>query len=50
VLNSSDEKFHENLKKVATQYNCTLAFDAVAGDLTGQILNAMPEGLLAIII
>ena len=42
VLNSSDSGFEEHLQDVCHQNNACLAFDAVAGQLTGQLLKAMP--------
>ena len=42
VLNSSDDGFEEALRDVCHQHDTRLAFDAVAGQLTGQLLKAMP--------
>ena len=42
VLNSSDEGFAENLKTLCEQIHATTAFEAIAGEMTGTILNAMP--------
>lgn len=42
VLNSNDEDFEKSLKEIANHLNATTAFDAVAGDLAGKIINAMP--------
>jgi len=44
ILNTADADFDEKLKEMTAKYNCRLAFDAVAGELTGQILAGMPEG------
>ncbi len=44
VLNSNSEDFELKLKEACSNLNPTLAFDAVAGEQSGQILNAMPEG------
>jgi NADPH:quinone reductase-like Zn-dependent oxidoreductase len=44
VLNSSDADFADRLAELCARLKATLAFDAVAGDLTGQLLGAMPAG------
>ncbi|MCB9433221.1 MAG: zinc-binding dehydrogenase [Ardenticatenaceae bacterium] len=43
VLNSSDVDFDRQLHEVCHQYDARLAFDAVAGPMTGQLLKAMPK-------
>jgi len=43
VLNSSDVDFDRQLHDVCHQYDAQLAFDAVAGPMTGQLLNALPK-------
>ncbi|WP_289645002.1 alcohol dehydrogenase catalytic domain-containing protein [Maribacter aestuarii] len=43
VLNSSNEGFQQQLYDVCNQTNAHLAFDAVAGPLTNQLLQAMPQ-------
>lgn len=43
VLNSSDEGFLENLKKMSADLNATIAFDAVGGEMTGMLVNSMCE-------
>ncbi|MBI9038267.1 MAG: zinc-binding dehydrogenase [Bacteroidales bacterium] len=43
VLLSTDENFTENLSDLANQLNATTAFDAVGGETTGLIFNAMPK-------
>ena len=43
VLDSSEEGFDERLKEVCTRARATVAFDAVAGKLTGRVLQAMPS-------
>lgn len=43
VLNSSAEGFEEKLQDACQQHNARLAFDAVAGELTGLLLKAMPS-------
>jgi NADPH:quinone reductase-like Zn-dependent oxidoreductase len=42
VLNSNQAGFEQELHDVCHQTNTGLAFDAVAGQLTGQLLKAMP--------
>jgi NADPH:quinone reductase-like Zn-dependent oxidoreductase len=44
VLNLRDDGFEKELGKLAHDLNALLAFDAVGGEMTGQILNAMPPG------
>ena len=43
VLNSTDVEFASQLHDACHQYDATLAFDAVAGPMTGQLLKALPE-------
>jgi NADPH:quinone reductase-like Zn-dependent oxidoreductase len=43
VLNSSDGDFDRQFHDVCHQYDAHLAFDAVAGPMTGQLLNALPK-------
>ena len=49
VLNSSNEDFLQRLRKTAEKLQATIAFEAVAGSLTGQILGAMPDGSRAVV-
>ncbi len=44
VLNSSDSDFPEKLRDACTELHATIAFDAVAGPMTGIVLSAMPAG------
>jgi len=44
VLNSSDPDFSHQLKDLSHQLGATIAFDAVAGPLTSQLMEAMPKG------
>jgi NADPH:quinone reductase-like Zn-dependent oxidoreductase len=44
VLNTQDEDFGAKLSNMAGQLNATGAIDAVGGELTGHLLNAMPAG------
>jgi NADPH:quinone reductase-like Zn-dependent oxidoreductase len=43
VLNSSDEDFVDRLRDACREHGCHLAFDAVAGPMTHQLLDAMPH-------
>jgi NADPH2:quinone reductase len=43
VLDSSHPNFVEQLTKACQQVNATAAFEAVAGDMTGTLLNVMPR-------
>jgi len=43
VFNTSDENWKQEFKEKCAELNCTLAFDAVAGDLTGLVLHNMPK-------
>lgn len=43
VLNSESPTFEQDLKKEAHRLKATVAFDAVAGPMTGLILRAMPS-------
>ncbi|MBT8187919.1 MAG: zinc-binding dehydrogenase [Croceitalea sp.] len=49
VLNSNDETFEQELHDACHQNNTHLAFDAVAGQLTGQLLKAMPSNSKVIV-
>lgn len=44
VLDTGDDNFEEKLKELARRLNATAAIDAVGGELTGKMLNAMPVG------
>lgn len=43
VLDSSQPDFEERLRAAAHRWHATIAFDAVAGAMTGLILQAMPK-------
>jgi NADPH:quinone reductase-like Zn-dependent oxidoreductase len=47
VLNSSVEGFGEELKVLCKRFGATAAFEAIAGDMTGIVLQAMPRGATA---
>ncbi|PYS83369.1 MAG: zinc-binding dehydrogenase [Acidobacteria bacterium] len=49
VLDSTDENFDERLGELCTRLRATVLFDAVAGELTGRVLRAMPAGSTAIV-
>jgi NADPH:quinone reductase-like Zn-dependent oxidoreductase len=42
VLNSESESFEDQLREACHRLQATIAFDAVAGEMTGKIFNAMP--------
>ncbi len=44
VLNLNDENFYENLKNLNNDLKATTAIDAVGGEITGKLLNVMPDG------
>ncbi|NCC73151.1 MAG: hypothetical protein EOM06_07105 [Sphingobacteriia bacterium] len=44
VLNINHPNFADDLKHVACETRTTAALDAVGGELTGKILNSMPDG------
>ena len=49
VLNSGEEGFDERLRELCTRLQATVAFEAVAGEMTGRVLQAMPKGGRAIV-
>jgi NADPH:quinone reductase-like Zn-dependent oxidoreductase len=44
VLNSSVEGFAKEFESLCKQLNATAVFEAIAGDMTGTVINAMPPG------
>jgi NADPH:quinone reductase-like Zn-dependent oxidoreductase len=44
VLNSSSDGFIDELKLLSKRLHATAAFEAIAGEMTGLLLNAMPRG------
>jgi len=44
VLNSGDADFEERLRELCRRLGVTASFDAVAGEMTGRLLRAMPDG------
>jgi NADPH:quinone reductase-like Zn-dependent oxidoreductase len=49
VLNSSAPDFDARLKESCEMHGATVALDPVAGEMTGRVLAAMPEGSTAIV-
>ncbi|HEV3468275.1 MAG TPA: zinc-binding dehydrogenase [Pyrinomonadaceae bacterium] len=49
VLNSEAADFDERLRELCARLRATVAFEAVAGELTGRVLRAMPEGGRAVV-
>ncbi len=49
VLNSSLEKFPDELSKIAERLGATIVFDAVGGSFTGQMLCCTPYGSMHVI-
>jgi NADPH:quinone reductase-like Zn-dependent oxidoreductase len=49
VLNSSDADFYARLRESCQMHGVTVAFDPVAGAMTGRVLAAMPQGSTAIV-
>jgi NADPH:quinone reductase-like Zn-dependent oxidoreductase len=47
VLNSSDESFSDQFQSACSSANATAAFEAVAGDMSGTVINLMPPGSTA---
>lgn len=44
VLNSSDDNFRDELSEVSARLSATIAWDAVAGEMTGILLDCLPAG------
>ena len=44
ILNSSDPDFIKQLNVLSEKLRATIAFDAVSGEMTGQLVDAMPVG------
>jgi NADPH:quinone reductase-like Zn-dependent oxidoreductase len=47
VLNSSDEDFADHFRSACSRLNTTAVFEAVAGDMSGTLINLMPPGSTA---
>ena len=44
VLNSTDENFDDELYKLSQKLDCNVALEAVAGDMTGRVLQVLAVG------
>src|SRR5215472_12930657 len=44
VLNSTDPGFDDELRRVCHKLGATIAFEAVAGEMSGRVLRAQPQG------
>ncbi len=44
VINVAEPDFENKLAEYSRKLNATIAFDAVGGDITGSIINKMPDG------
>jgi NADPH:quinone reductase len=44
VLATENDDFEEQLKEICQRLHVTLAFDAVAGEVTGKVMRALPRG------
>jgi NADPH2:quinone reductase len=49
VINSESDGFADDLRRLCRDLRVTVAFDAVAGEMTGHLLEAMPRGSTAIV-
>ena len=49
VLNSEDDDFDERLRELCTRLRASVAFEAVAGEMTGRVLRAMHAGSTCIV-
>ncbi|EAR90902.2 zinc-binding dehydrogenase family oxidoreductase (macronuclear) [Tetrahymena thermophila SB210] len=47
ILNQNDQDFYPQLKKLTTDLNAKIFFDAIAGSFTGEILSQMPNNSTA---
>jgi NADPH:quinone reductase-like Zn-dependent oxidoreductase len=47
VLNSSDEDFGDQFQSACARLHATAVFEAIAGDMTGTLINLMPPGATA---
>lgn len=43
VINSESENFEDQLREECHRVKATIGFDAISGEMTGKVLNAMPE-------
>jgi NADPH:quinone reductase-like Zn-dependent oxidoreductase len=49
VINSQADGFEDDLRRLCRDLRVTVAFEAVAGEMTGRLLAAMPRGATAIV-
>jgi len=49
VLDSSDESFGDSLERTCSDLGVTMAIEAVAGEMTGRLLDVMPRGSVAVV-
>ncbi|MBS0629175.1 MAG: zinc-binding dehydrogenase [Verrucomicrobia bacterium] len=49
TLNSQDEQYLQKLGEMTRSLDATIAFDAIAGEATGKMLNVMPEGSVMVV-
>ena len=49
VLNSASEDFEDQLRNECHRLHTTICFDAVSGEMTGKVLNAMPKSSTVIV-
>lgn len=49
VINSEDDGFLDTLEKEAKRLSATIAFEAVAGEMTSKVLNAMPRNSTVVV-
>jgi NADPH:quinone reductase-like Zn-dependent oxidoreductase len=49
VLDSSDGNFDGSLERICTDLGVTMAIEAVAGEMTGKLLDVMPRGSVAVV-
>ncbi|HZI20259.1 MAG TPA: zinc-binding dehydrogenase [Pyrinomonadaceae bacterium] len=49
VLDSTGEDFDRRLRELCASLKATVAFEAVAGEMTGRVLAAMPRGSRAVV-
>ncbi|KAL4467745.1 hypothetical protein ABPG74_013080 [Tetrahymena malaccensis] len=47
ILNQTSEDFLDQLKKITSELNATIFFDAIAGSFTGKVLSGMPNNSTA---
>lgn len=49
VLNQQEEGFEQEFREICLRLKADVAFDAVGGEMTGQLMNNMPEGASVIV-